>query len=50
LQFFYPEDTPPQIIVQGMFDLIDQTYEKIQGEKDVERISIDDKDQNKRYD
>jgi hypothetical protein len=50
LQFFYPEDTPPQIIVQGMFDLVNQTYEKIQGEKDVERTSIDDKDQNKRYD
>ena len=36
LQFFYPEDTPPQIIVQGMFDLVDQTYEQIQREYEVE--------------
>jgi len=25
LQFFYPEDTPPQTVVQGMFDLIEQS-------------------------
>jgi len=30
LQFFYPEDTPPQKIVQGMFDLVDQSYQQFQ--------------------
>lgn len=26
LQFFYPEDTPPQTVVEGMFDLIEQSF------------------------
>ena len=29
LQFFYPDDTPPLTVVQGMFDLIDQSYPDI---------------------
>jgi len=29
LQFFYPGDTPPLTVAQGMFDLIDQSYSEI---------------------
>lgn len=29
LQFFYPDDTPPLTVVQGMFDLIEQSYPEI---------------------
>lgn len=29
LQFFYPDDAPSLTVVQGMFDLIDQSYPKI---------------------
>lgn len=35
LQFFYPEDTPPQTVVQGMFDLIELSFRSFE-RNDVE--------------
>jgi len=37
LQFFYPEDTPPQTVVEGMFDLIEQSSRNFE-RNDVEGL------------
>jgi hypothetical protein len=35
LQFFYKDDTPPSTVVQGMFDLIDQSIQEIMGTPEI---------------